>query len=86
MKEADIDDGDYAVFRQQPSADPGDIVVVRIDKIDDSYSTVKQLVRGNGKVVLKAANTAFSPQKQVFTERDPIIEVLGKVVAVASII
>lgn len=79
-----IKDGDYVIFRQQRSADSGDIVVVRIDDPYGSSSTVKRFYRQDKTILLKAENPEYQPQIQVFGSEDPTIEILGKALAVAS--
>ena len=86
MTDAQIEDGDYVIFRRQENADNGDIVVVRIDSPEGSESTVKQLRLEKKTVVLKARNPDFKPQVMIFTEADPTVEILGRAVAVATIV
>ena len=83
MIEVGIHDGEYVIFRQQPSVNSGDIAVIRIDNSDGSTSLVKKYIRQGDKIILKAKNDAFIPKEQIFTRSDPTLEVLGKVVAVA---
>jgi SOS-response transcriptional repressor LexA len=45
---------------------------------------VKRFLRQGDKIILKAENPAFTPKEQIFTRNDPTMEILGKVVAVAS--
>lgn len=75
MIEAGIFDGDFVVVRQQPEAEPGDIVVAGIP---DGEATVKTFGRQDGKVVLTPANPALSPM--VFEPED--VTLYGKVVTV----
>jgi len=84
MTGVDIENGDYVLFRQQPSAEPGEIVVVRIDYPYGSSSTVKTFDRKGKTIFLKAENPEYRPQVQIFQSSDPTIEILGKAVAVAS--
>jgi SOS-response transcriptional repressor LexA len=81
-----IDNGDYVIFRQQPDADSGNIVVVRIDDLYGSISTVKRFYRQGKTIRLKAENPQYQPQIQIFGAGDPTIEILGKALAVASLI
>ncbi len=75
MIDAGIFDGDFVVVRQQPDAEPGDVVVAGIP---DGEATVKTFGRRRGKVVLTPANPTFSPM-----EYDPDeVAVYGKVVTV----
>lgn len=84
MQAAGITSGDYVIFREQEQVEQGDIVIVRIVYLDDIYSTIKRLYRRDGKIVLRAANPQFQPQELVFDKSDPIVTILGKVVAVAA--
>jgi repressor LexA len=72
MVEAAICDGDWVVVRQQPVAEPGEIVAAMID----GEATVKTFKRRGGQVWLMPHNPAY----------DPIpgdeATVLGRVVAV----
>lgn len=75
MVEAGILDGDYVVVRQQPDAEPGEVVVAGIP---DGEATVKTFGRRRGKIVLTPANPDFAPM-----EYDPEdVTVYGKVVSV----
>jgi repressor LexA len=75
MIDAGIFDGDFVVVRQQPEADPGDVVVAGIP---DDEATVKTFGRRRGKVVLTPANPALEPM-----EFDPAeVTIFGKVVTV----
>lgn len=84
MVNAGIESTDYVIFRAQPEADSGSIVVVLIDYLDESRSTVKRYYLQNGKIVLKADNPKFEPQTMVFGRDDPVVTILGKVVAIAA--
>nr|WP_233224255.1 transcriptional repressor LexA [Amycolatopsis sp. BJA-103] len=72
MIDAAITDGDWVVVRQQPTADPGEIVAAMID----GEATVKTFKRKDGHIWLMPHNEAY----------DPIpgdnATILGKVVAV----
>lgn len=70
MIEAGINDGDYVLVREQPSADNGDIVVALIE----GEGTVKRIYREPDQIRLQPENSALSP---IFT-RD--VQVVGKVV------
>lgn len=75
MVDAGIVDGDFVVVRQQPEAEPGDVVVAGIP---DGEATVKTFGRRRGRVVLTPANPALSPM-----EYDPAeVTLYGKVVTV----
>ena len=79
-----IEDGDYVIFRRQPIAEQNEIAVVRIDDLQGSSSTVKRFYRRRRTVYLKPENPKYQPQ--IFHTGDPTIEILGKAVAVASVI
>jgi len=72
---AGIFDGDFVVVRQQPEADPGDIVVAGIP---DGEATVKFYDRRDGRVVLTPANPDMAPMS--FDSTDVVI--FGRVVTV----
>jgi repressor LexA len=74
MLEAGILDGDYVVVRQQPSADPGEIVVAGIP---GEEATVKTLLRRRGKIVLRPENPTMD--ELVFDAED--VTIYGKVVS-----
>jgi repressor LexA len=75
MIDAGIMDGDHVVVRQQPTAEPGDVVVAGIP---DGEATVKRFSTRRGRVVLSPANDRLSPM-----EFDPSeVTVYGKVVTV----
>ncbi len=72
MINAAITDGDWVVVRQQPTADPGEIVAAMID----GEATVKTFKRKDGHIWLMPHNEAYDP----IPGDDATI--LGKVVAV----
>ena len=75
MIDAGIFDGDYVVVRQQPDAEPGEVVVVGIP---DGEATVKTLGRKGPKIRLVPANATMSP-----LDYDPSeVTIYGKVVTV----
>jgi repressor LexA len=74
MFEAGILDGDYVVVRQQPTAEPGEIVVAGIP---GEEATVKTYLRRRGKVVLRPQNSAM--EDLVFDPEE--VTVFGKVVS-----
>ena len=74
MIEAGILDGDYVVVRQQPTAEPGEIIVAGIP---GEEATVKTFLRQRGKVVLRPENPAMDDL--VFEPAD--VEIYGKVVS-----
>jgi SOS-response transcriptional repressor LexA len=84
MQDVGINDKDYAVFRSQSDVDSGEIAVILLDSGMDADSTVKRLIKRDGKVILRAENPTFHPQEQIFTKNDPTIRVLGKAIAAAS--
>src|SRR5215510_9143879 len=57
MIDADIQEGDYVIVRQQEDADLGDIVVVLLGE----GATVKRLRRKGRLFFLEAANPAYAP-------------------------
>jgi repressor LexA len=73
MVDAGILDGDYVVVRQQPTAEPGDIVVAGIP---GDEATVKTFLRRRGKVVLRPENPTMA--EMVFDPAD--VAIYGKVV------
>lgn len=74
MIDAGILDGDYVVVRQQPTAEPGEIIVAGIP---GEEATVKTFLRQRGKVVLRPENPAMDDL--VFEPAD--VEIYGKVVS-----
>ena len=74
MIDAGILDGDYVVVRQQPIAEPGDIVVAGIP---GEEATVKTFLRRRGKVVLRPENPTMD--EMVFDPDD--VTIYGKVVS-----
>ena len=75
MIEAGILDGDYVVVRQQPDAQPGDIVAAGIP---GGEATIKTYSRRDGSVVLLPANSRLEPM--VFSPSDVVV--YGRVVTV----
>jgi repressor LexA len=73
MVEAGILDGDYVVVRQQPEADPGEVVVAGIP---GEEATVKTFLKRRGKVVLRPENPAMD--EMIFEPED--VSIYGKVV------
>ena len=74
MIDAGILDGDYVVVRQQPTAEPGEVVVAGIP---GDEATVKTFLRRRGKVVLKPENATMD--EMVFDGDD--VQIYGKVVS-----
>jgi repressor LexA len=74
MIDAGILDGDYVVVRQQPTAEPGEVVVAGIP---GDEGTVKTFSRRRGKVVLQPANDSMD--EMVFDPSD--VTIYGKVVS-----
>ncbi len=68
MRDAGIMDGDLAVFRHQPVAENGDIVVAMVD----DAVTLKRFYREKNRIRLQAENDAYPP---IFTQN---ARVLGK--------
>jgi len=75
MLEAGILNGDFVVARQQPDAEPGDIVVAGIP---GGEATIKTFSRKNGDIALLPANSSMQPM--IFPASE--VEVYGKVVTV----
>jgi repressor LexA len=75
MVDAGIVDGDFVVVRQQPDADPGDVVVAGIP---DGEATVKTFTRDGDRIVLVPANERLTPMEFDADE----VTVYGKVVTV----
>ncbi len=68
MTGAGIMDGDVAIFRQQPTAENGDIVVATVDEA----VTLKRFYRETNRVKLKAENPEYPP---IYTQD---VRILGK--------
>jgi repressor LexA len=68
MRDAGIMDGDLAVFRQQQTANNGDIVVAMVEEA----VTLKRFFKEKNRVRLQAENASFPP---IFTQN---VRVLGK--------
>jgi repressor LexA len=68
MRDAGIMDGDVAVFRQQQTADNGDIVVAMVDEA----VTLKRFFKEKNRVRLQAENPQYPP---IFTQN---VRVLGR--------
>ena len=75
MLEAGILDGDYVVVRQQPDAEPGDVVVAGVF---EEEATVKTFRRRRDRVVLVPSNPDFTEME--FAPED--VRIYGKVVTV----
>ena len=75
MIDAGIFDGDHVVVRQQPTAEPGEIVVAGIP---GEEATVKTFVRRRGKIVLRPENPAL--EDLVYSPDE--VTIYGKVVTV----
>lgn len=69
-----IGDGDLAVIRQQPSADSGDLVAVRLG----DEATLKRLHREGKTAELRASNPAYAP---IPLEGEDV-QILGKVIGI----
>ena len=77
MIEDGIFDGDYIFVRKQPTASPGDIVVVMID----GEATCKRYYPEGDRIRLQPANSAMEP---IYVRREEFrdVGILGKVVGV----
>ena len=75
MIDADIQDGDYVIVRQQRLAESGEIVVAMLD----GETTVKRLRIAGDAIELRPENQSLSP---IPIGPDDDLQVLGKVVAV----
>jgi repressor LexA len=75
MVEAGILDGDYVVVRQQPDAEPGDVVAAGIP---GGEATVKRFSREGDNVVLVPANQSMQPLVYPASE----VQIFGRVVTV----
>ncbi|RMG97254.1 MAG: transcriptional repressor LexA [Deltaproteobacteria bacterium] len=77
MIEDGIFDGDYIFVRKQPTAQPGDIVVVIID----GEATCKRYYPEGDRIRLQPANSAMEP---IYVRREEFrdVGILGKVVGV----
>lgn len=76
-----INDGDFAVVRQQPSATPGDIVVAMIGDGESSEATVKRYREDHGALVLEASNPSYAPFRFEGPDRSRV-QIIGKLVGV----
>ncbi|KJE77390.1 transcriptional repressor LexA [Ferrimicrobium acidiphilum] len=77
MIDAGIFDGDFAIVRQQPDANDGDIVIATVD---DQFGTIKVLRKVGNRVLLEARNRR-DPNLQIPSEITQRGRVQGKVIA-----
>jgi repressor LexA len=79
MIDAGINDGDFVIVRQQPTAHSGEIVAAMMPSEygEGAEATVKTIRHRGSAVILEPANETMDP-----FEAPPGTEVLGKVVAV----
>ena len=79
MIDAGINDGDFVIVRQQPTAHSGEIVAAMMPSEygDGAEATVKTIRHRGSAVIFEPANEALDP-----FEAPPGTEILGKVVAV----
>ncbi len=77
MIDADINDGDHVVVRQQPIAEHGDIVVAMID---DS-ATIKRLFISDDRIELRPENKRLKP---IHVGPEDDLKIIGKVLHVCS--
>jgi repressor LexA len=61
MTGAAIADGDLVVFRQQPTAEDGEVVAAQLDLVGTAEATVKTLRRVDGHAWLLPHNPAYQP-------------------------
>lgn len=73
MIEANIQDGDYVVVEEQPTANNGDIVVAILN---DNFATLKRFYKESDHIRLEPANSSMNP----IISKDARIQ--GKVVGV----
>ncbi len=73
MIDAYIDDGDHVILERTNSANPGEMIVARLD---DGSVTLKRLRRDNGKIFLMPENPSFQPLEV------GELKVLGRVIGV----
>ena len=62
MEGAGIEEGDYLIIREQPTADPGDIVVALKESefgSEDADATLKRFIYKNGKPILHPENEKY---------------------------
>ncbi len=76
MIEAGILNGDYVLIQQQPTAHEGEIVAALIG----DEATVKRFHKTKEAIELLSENPKMKPIR--LTEKDPTIQILGKVVGV----
>jgi repressor LexA len=76
MIDALIDDGDIVLLRQQPTAENGQTVAVRL--LDENAVTLKQFYNEGERIRLQPANQTMEP---IFTHPDNVI-IHGRVVGV----
>jgi repressor LexA len=79
MIDVGINDGDFVIIRQQPTAHSGEIVAAMVpnEYSDDAEATVKTIRHRGSAVWLEPANPDLEP-----FEAPPGTEIIGKVVAV----
>lgn len=75
MINAGILDGDYVIVRQQPQAEPSEIVVALVGE----EATVKRFVKEDGQIRLQPEHPTMEP---IVITPDTPLTILGKVVAV----
>jgi len=76
MVGAGILDGDYAIVKQQPIADDGEVVVALIE----DEATVKRFFKKKDKVVLKPENERMEPI--VIKKNTKNLQLIGKVIGI----
>ncbi|MBF0186252.1 MAG: repressor LexA, partial [Magnetococcales bacterium] len=77
MIDANINEGDYLIVRQQPVAENGDIVVALLD----DEATVKRFFMFDDHIELRPANPKYKP---IRVGPQNVVYIIGKVVAVTA--
>lgn len=78
MKDADIQDGEIALFRKQSTVDNGDIAAVVIE----DEATLKQVYYTDDKMILKPANEKYAPI--IVSEEQPAY-IIGKLIGTVKL-
>jgi len=78
MMDADINDGDMVIVRQQPAAESGDIVAAMLD----DEATIKRLKITGSQVLLIPENPSYRPMDVTMRED---FRILGRVIGMARL-